>query len=160
MGMRLMCVMDVVVGVVQTVRVGAVDIVMRIVKAVMGIVDTLVGIVTQERIGEPERFAYFRVSLITLIPDRRNATGGYVIAGRAPLWRASKFPRRWCVQGWCRRWWRRFPDLYSGHGTVARYSATLPRWRLALEKHYPLYYLFSYSLPLRVFRLKKSSQSL
>lgn len=46
MGMRLMCVMDVVMGVVQTVRVGAVDIVMRIVKAVMGIVDTLVGIVT------------------------------------------------------------------------------------------------------------------
>lgn len=144
MGMRLMRVMDVVVGVVQTVRVRAVDIVMRVVKAVMGIVDVLVGIVTQERIGEPIRYAIerFRVSLITLIPDR-NAAGGYVIAGRAPLWRAPEFPRRWRVQGWRRRWRRRFPNLYSGHGAVARYSTTLPRRRLALEKYHVLHHLFS-----------------
>lgn len=70
------------------------DIVVRIVKAVMGIVNALVWIVTQERIRESERF---RVSLITLIPDRRNAAGRYVIAGRAPLWRATEFPRRWRV---------------------------------------------------------------
>lgn len=73
MGMRLMCIVDIVVGVVQTVRVRAMDIVMRIVKAMMGIVDTLMGVMTrQERIGEPERF---RVPLIT-IPDRRTAAGG------------------------------------------------------------------------------------
>lgn len=47
MGMRLMGVVDIVMGIVQTVRMGAVDVVMRIVEAVVGIVDTLVRIVTR-----------------------------------------------------------------------------------------------------------------
>lgn len=47
MGMSLMGVVDVVMRVVQTVRMGAVDVVMRIVEAVMGIVDTLMRIVTR-----------------------------------------------------------------------------------------------------------------
>lgn len=47
MRMRLMSVVDVVVRIMQTMRMGAVDVVMRIVEAVVGIVDTLVRIVTR-----------------------------------------------------------------------------------------------------------------
>lgn len=128
MGMRLMRIMDAVMGVVQSVRVGTMDVVMRIVEAV--IVDVVR--IRQERIGEPVRF---QVSLIT-IPDGWAAAGGDAIAGRTSLWRTPEFPRRWGrVQGWRRRRRRRLSDFYTRHSAVARNSTTLPRWRLALAQN-------------------------
>lgn len=47
MGMRLMRIVEIVVRIVQTVWMGAVDVVMRIVKAVVGIMEALVRIVTR-----------------------------------------------------------------------------------------------------------------
>lgn len=47
MGMRLMGIVDIVVRIVQTMRMGAVDVVVGIVEAMMGIMDTLMGIVTR-----------------------------------------------------------------------------------------------------------------
>lgn len=110
---------------------GAVNVVMGAVQTMMGVMDGLMEIMTwYERIGKPERV---RVSLIT-VPDRRTAAGGHVIAGRAPLRRARVFPRwRGCMQGRCRGWRRRFPDLYAGHGAIARYSTTLSGWRFTLK---------------------------